>query len=43
MLNEAMIQIKDTKYYEKYSNNNPTLLGIVFSKNKDIACKFENS
>jgi hypothetical protein len=43
MLNEAMIQIKDTKYYEKYSNNSPPLLGIVFSKNRDIACKFENS
>jgi predicted type IV restriction endonuclease len=38
---EAMKQIKDNKYYEKYISSNPTLLGIVFSENKDIACKFE--
>jgi Holliday junction resolvase-like predicted endonuclease len=41
-LKEALRQIKDTKYYEKYSNRNPTHLGIVFGENKDIACKFEN-
>jgi hypothetical protein len=39
---EAMKQIKDNKYYEKYISSNPTLLGIVFSGNKEIACKFES-
>jgi Holliday junction resolvase-like predicted endonuclease len=29
-IKEALAQIKDTKYYEKYSTRNPTLLGIVF-------------
>jgi Holliday junction resolvase-like predicted endonuclease len=42
-LKEALRQIKDTKYYEKYSNNNPTHLGIVFGENKEIACKFDNN
>jgi Holliday junction resolvase-like predicted endonuclease len=41
MLKEAMEQIKGNKYYEKYISSNPILLGIVFSENKDIACKFE--
>jgi Holliday junction resolvase-like predicted endonuclease len=41
-LKEALTQIKDTKYYDKYSTNNPTLLGIAFGKNKEIACKFDN-
>jgi Holliday junction resolvase-like predicted endonuclease len=39
---EAMNQIRNNRYYEKYTNNNPTLLAIVFSENKDIACRFEN-
>jgi hypothetical protein len=42
MLKEAMEQIRRNKYYEKYINNNPILLGIVFSENKDISCKFES-
>jgi hypothetical protein len=42
-IKEALRQIKDTKYYEKYLNNNPTLLGIAFGKNKEIASKFENT
>jgi hypothetical protein len=41
-LKEALAQIKDTKYYEKYPNNNPTFLGIAFGKNKEIVCKLEN-
>jgi Holliday junction resolvase-like predicted endonuclease len=41
-LKEAMLQIRDKKYYEKYINNTPTLLAIVFSENKEIGCKFEN-
>jgi hypothetical protein len=28
--------------YERYRDNNPILLSIVFSENKDIACKFED-
>jgi hypothetical protein len=42
MLKEAMRQIRDNKYYQKYKNKNPILLGIVFSENKEIACRFEN-
>ncbi|MDR2436961.1 MAG: PD-(D/E)XK nuclease domain-containing protein [Endomicrobium sp.] len=42
MLKEGMIQIRSTKYYERYRNNNPILLSIVFSENKEIACKFED-
>jgi Holliday junction resolvase-like predicted endonuclease len=42
MLKEAMVQIRGNKYYEKYISTNPTLLAIVFSENKDIACKFES-
>jgi hypothetical protein len=41
-LKEAMNQIRNNRYYEKYINNNPILLAIVFSENKDIACRFEN-
>jgi hypothetical protein len=41
-IEEAMVQIRGNKYYEKYRNNNTTLLGIVFSENKDIACRFED-
>jgi hypothetical protein len=41
MLKEAMEQIRGNKYYEKYISTNPILLAIVFSENKDIACKFE--
>jgi hypothetical protein len=40
MLIEAILQIRNNNYYEKYSNNNPTLLAIVFSENKHIACRF---
>jgi Holliday junction resolvase-like predicted endonuclease len=42
MLKEAMLQIRRNKYYEKYTDTNPILLGIVFSENKDISCRFEN-
>jgi hypothetical protein len=37
-----MNQIREKKYYEKYTNNNPILLAIVFSENKDISCRFED-
>jgi Holliday junction resolvase-like predicted endonuclease len=38
---EAMDQIKERKYYEKYIRSKPTLLGILFSEKKEIKCKFE--
>ncbi|MDR1243969.1 MAG: PD-(D/E)XK nuclease domain-containing protein, partial [Endomicrobium sp.] len=41
-IEEAMGQIRERKYYEKYISSKPTLLGIVFSGNKEIACKFES-
>jgi hypothetical protein len=47
MLDEAMNQIKDKKYYEAYLDKSVTLLAIGFSagENKDrltdIGCKFE--
>ena len=37
----AMEQIKDRKYYEKYAGNEVSLLGIGFGKNKEIVCMFE--
>ncbi|MDR2066257.1 MAG: PD-(D/E)XK nuclease domain-containing protein, partial [Endomicrobium sp.] len=43
MLKEAMEQIRENKYYEKYISSNPTLLAIAFSENKDIGCRFENT
>jgi Holliday junction resolvase-like predicted endonuclease len=42
MLNEAMCQIRDKKYYEKYKSRDVTLLGMVFSENKDISYRFED-
>ncbi|MDR2395063.1 MAG: PD-(D/E)XK nuclease domain-containing protein, partial [Endomicrobium sp.] len=42
-LEEAIGQIREKKYYVKYLSNNPILLGIVFSENKDIACMLERS
>jgi Holliday junction resolvase-like predicted endonuclease len=41
MLKEAMEQIRENKYYEKYISTNPILLAIVFSEKKDIGCRFE--
>jgi hypothetical protein len=38
---EAINQIRDKKYYEKYISNDVTLLAIAFGKNKKITCKFE--
>ncbi|MDR1523604.1 MAG: PD-(D/E)XK nuclease domain-containing protein [Endomicrobium sp.] len=40
-LEEAIGQIREKKYYVKYASKEVTLLGIVFSKNKDITCMFE--
>jgi Holliday junction resolvase-like predicted endonuclease len=41
-IEEAMGQIKDTKYYERYKSSDVSLLGIVFGENKEIRCRFEN-
>jgi hypothetical protein len=40
---EAMCQIKERKYYEKYIKRKEevALLGIVFGEKKEIRCKFE--
>jgi Holliday junction resolvase-like predicted endonuclease len=41
LLEEAIKQIKDRKYYEKYTSNKVSLLAIAFGDNKEIACKFQ--
>jgi hypothetical protein len=43
-IEEAMNQIKEIKYYEKYTNtkDNVALLGIVFGEKKEIRCRFES-
>jgi Holliday junction resolvase-like predicted endonuclease len=41
MLEEAMEQIHNRKYYEKYASKEVRLLAIAFGDNKDIACKFQ--
>jgi hypothetical protein len=40
---EAIRQIKEKRYYEKYSSSDVSLLGIGFGKDKEIGCKFENA
>jgi Holliday junction resolvase-like predicted endonuclease len=40
MLEEAIEQIKEKKYYEKYGSSEVSLLAIAFGDNKEIACKF---
>jgi hypothetical protein len=41
MIEEALNQIKDKKYYEKYgSSSDVSLLGIAFGDKKEIGCKF---
>jgi hypothetical protein len=40
MVEEALKQIKDKKYYEKYSGNEVSLLAVVFGDKKEIACRF---
>jgi hypothetical protein len=41
LVEQAMEQIKEKIYYEKYSLSDVSLLGIGFGKNKEIGCKFE--
>jgi ERCC4-type nuclease len=40
MLEEAMKQIRDKKYYEKYMGKEVSLLAVAFGQNKEIICKF---
>jgi Holliday junction resolvase-like predicted endonuclease len=42
LLQEAISQIKDKKYYEKYIGNEVILLALTFGRNKEIACRLEN-
>jgi hypothetical protein len=41
-IKEAIGQIRDRKYYEKYARKEVSLLAIAFGENKEIRCKFEN-
>jgi hypothetical protein len=41
MIKEALEQIRDKKYYEKYIGNEVSLLGIAFGKDKEIGCEFQ--
>ena len=41
-IKEAMKQIMEGKYYEKYKSNRVSLLAIVFGEDKEIRCKFES-
>jgi Holliday junction resolvase-like predicted endonuclease len=41
LLKEAMEQIRDRKYYEKYTSTEVSLLGVAFGAEKEIGCKFE--
>jgi hypothetical protein len=38
---EAIEQIRDKKYYEKYIGSDESLLAIVFNDKKEIGCKFQ--
>ncbi|MDR0399215.1 MAG: ATP-binding protein [Endomicrobium sp.] len=40
MIEEALNQIRERKYYEKYAENDVSLLVIAFGDKKEIACKF---
>jgi hypothetical protein len=41
LVKQAIEQIKEKRYYEKYTKNDVSLLGIGFGKGKEIGCKFE--
>jgi hypothetical protein len=42
IIKEAMEQIKDKKYYEKYIGSDISLLAIVFDFKKEISCRFQS-
>jgi hypothetical protein len=41
LLGEAMRQIKEKMYYEKYASSDVSLLAIAFGKGKEIDCEFQ--
>jgi hypothetical protein len=41
MIKEAIKQIRDIKYYEKYIGNDVSLLAVAFGDKKEIGCRFE--
>jgi Holliday junction resolvase-like predicted endonuclease len=41
MIEDALAQIRDRKYFEKYIGNDVSLLAIAFGDKKEIACRFE--
>jgi hypothetical protein len=41
MIKEAIKQIRNIKYYEKYIGSDVSLLAIAFGDKKEIACRFE--
>jgi hypothetical protein len=41
LLDEAMRQIREKTYYEKYSSSDVALLAVAFGKGKEIGSKFE--
>jgi hypothetical protein len=41
LVEQAIGQIKEKRYYEKYGSKDVSLLGIGFGKEKEIGCKFE--
>jgi pyruvate/2-oxoacid:ferredoxin oxidoreductase alpha subunit len=42
MIEEAMEQIRNKKYYEKYAGRDISLLAVAFGEDKEIVCKLEN-
>jgi Holliday junction resolvase-like predicted endonuclease len=42
LLQEAMEQIRDRKYYEKYASSEVSLLAVAFGDKKEIGCKFSD-
>jgi hypothetical protein len=43
LVKQAIEQIREKKYCEKYGKNDVSLLGIGFGKDKEIGCEFENA
>jgi hypothetical protein len=41
LVEQAIGQIREKAYYEKYGKSNISLLGVGFGKGKEIGCKFE--
>jgi hypothetical protein len=40
LLNEAMTQIRDRQYYEKYSDRKVVLMAVAFA-GKEVKCRME--